>query len=234
MPSQMQQLNNALPYLTARDLGVSLLTPPHVLAPTVMNPPVEQPRVVSYPYPVPMNMPVLPPAPAAIPIPKAIEQFLPKKPPVQKEAPPEMIPLAQISNGLDSPVVAQQKDAVAGLVKLLGGNPDFKRPKSGSMPEGILLKALKSQDEMTLGELLGAMSSDLEATTPRLRRALRQVQSNQTFMEPTRQLASQVAQASSGQVFRPLSSKKEPIAMAGQRLDLTSSASAENLPEILA
>ena len=233
MPSpQQQQLNSALPYASARDMGVSLLTPPHVLAPTVMNPPVEQPRVYNYPYPVPMTMPMLPPAPAAIPIPKAIQQFLPKKPAAPVEPPPEIIPLGQIANGLDSSVASQQREAMQGLQKLLAGNPDFKKPKSGSMPESILLKALKSQDEMAVGELLSSMSSDLEATTPRLRRALKQVQNNQLFMPPTRQLAAQVVQGNQGQAYRSSTLNKitTPPPMAGQRLDVTSSDALSEIP----
>jgi hypothetical protein len=193
--------NEALPYWVARDMGLPILPPPHVLAPTFMNmswvPQATRPTYVPYPYPVPnIIMPPPPPSPAAAPMPKYSEAPPVSSEPAPKTAPktPEVIPLNQISAALESTSSVQQKEGLAGLQKLLSGNPDFKNPKSGGIPEAMLLKALKTSDEILLGDFLGSLSSDLETATPRIRRALRSIQSNANFMGPTRQLASQVAQ----------------------------------------
>ena len=197
-PSQalsVNPINTLTAYTHARNLGIAMLPPPHVLAPNIMNnqasypvmppPAVSQPTYIPWPYPIPSGYPsynMMPPQPfpATQPLPSTTDNkppTLPEKAPEQLNV-PEVLSLSQIAQGLqDKGSLVNQEIAADNLSKLIRENPDFQKLKPGA-PESIVLKALHSPEPQVRLKTLVSLADDKVITvTPRVRALLKRAKS---------------------------------------------------------
>mgnify|MGYP000647358664 CR=1 FL=1 len=186
LPPSYPPVNSIAAYAQAGNLGINMLPPPQVLAPSVMNniqpvqqPQVAQPTYIPWPYPMPsyypmpsMYQPPMPPQapnPATGPLPASDSKM-----PADTMNTPEVLSLSQIAKGLeDKTSLANQEIAVDNLTKLIRENPDFQKLKAGA-PEAIVMKALRSpEQEVRLKTLVALADEKVLSVTPRVKALLK-------------------------------------------------------------
>ena len=155
---------------------LSILPPPHVLAPDVMNP-----KPLQYYQPMPYYQPPSPPyyPPAASfqpppPKPPVASSPLPEAPMPPQQDKPAPISLAKIAQGLSGNDNGLRKQALEDLNRLVADNPDFQRPKVASPAEKLILMALRNNEGAKLIEVLGTLNA-LHQATPNIQLELRKI-----------------------------------------------------------
>lgn len=240
MSVQFEHLGAMLPYASSLASGVNLLPTPWAIVPDVMSPSTQQTRLnlpqqpaayvqnnYAYPYPIqtpypyympPLQQPMLP----TQPLPPA--QSLPNTPSPVADAQPVIVSLRDVTQNLNSTNKMDIRQGVDDLGQLIKGNPDFKSPKAGSIPESILKKALKVQDEKILVRLLLNMQG-MQTVSPGVVQALRPIARSSSLMPETRDLANQLmSKSSSGQRF---SGRFKPLVL---KSTLDNKLNSNNLP----
>lgn len=205
----MDSVSAMMPYTASLASGMALLPSPWAIAPDVMNttnrgnygayqPPTNTiQNYYAYPYPIHtpypyylpnMAPPIMPPLPPTQPLPAAAPTNT--SAPVT-EALPTVVSIREIAQNLSSKDKFSIEQGMNDLGQLLKGNSDFKAPKTGGIPEGILKKALSVDNEKGLMRLLLNMQ-EMQSLTPGLKRSLASIQRNTTLMPEIRELASQL------------------------------------------